>query len=173
MLCLEQGYQGVPHQQLQGFFRKTFIFEKGALDLSQLLWQLNLQYFFDLMISGPPMILTPLIHPLTHFNLPLTRFHLYNNFGIIYVFVRRRRSLLLYLHHLFLLSDITFDSHDLFSEVGSLLLQRDYVLHDVDEHAGLEEGLAGVVLETHDHHFHAEALLSVPDAVYEVTVTRK
>ena len=118
------------------------------------------------------MIFTPLIYPLTHFDLPFTRFHLYNNFGIIYVFVRRRLSLL-YLHHLFLLSDITFDSHDLFSEVGSLLLQGDYVLHDVDEHAGLEEGLTGVVLETHDHNFHAEALLSVPDAVYEVTVTRK
>jgi hypothetical protein len=61
----------------------------------------------------------------------------------------------------------------LFCQVSSLLLQQNDLLHDVYEHATLQQGLASIVLKSHDHDLHAETLLGVPDAINEVTVTRK
>lgn len=118
------------------------------------------------------MFLSPLKYPLTDFNLTLLLFaHFHNStLRIINIFLRCCRSLLHY--YLFLSSLGSHDSR-LLGEVGSLLLQGDDLLHDVDEHAALQEGLPRVVLKAHYHHLHAQPLLRVPDAVYEVTVTRE
>jgi hypothetical protein len=124
------------------------------------------------------MFLSPLKYPLTHhFHLTFLLFpHFHHTtLRIIYIFLRCCGSLLHY--HLFRPpatpgSPGSRDSR-LLGEVGSLLLQRDDLLHDVDEHAALQEGLPRVVLKAHYHHLHAQPLLRVPNAVYEVTVTRE
>ena len=54
-----------------------------------------------------------------------------------------------------------------------LFLKLDDIGDDIDEHAGLEQRLPGVVLEAENEHAHAQTLLGVADAVYEVGVARE
>ena len=95
----------------------------------------------------------------------------YYNFRIIYVFIRCDRPFNLWLY-LFLLACLWYHGW-LFSETGSLLLQKYDLLHYVNEHATLKQGLTSVILKAHNHNLHTQSLLGVADAINEVTIARK
>ena len=69
VLCLILSYQWVPHQQPQGLLGEGLVSEKGALDLSEFVWQLDFQELLDFWIISPLNVLSALIDPLSGLSL--------------------------------------------------------------------------------------------------------